>query len=104
MIIIRICYGYFLRDVSFAKFGEMSQLNRHVQILSLTNCPKSFMNIQLVETGLSDFHNLTLLVLKMYYAKPSPKIVTYRNCKNISKGSFRSEVLNEIGRTFILLF
>ena len=62
------------------------------------------MNIQLVETGLSDFHNLTLLVLKMYYAKPSPKIVTYRNCKNISKGSFRSEVLNEIGRTFILLF
>ena len=31
--------------------------------LILRNCPKSFMNIQAVVTGLSDFHKLTLTVL-----------------------------------------
>ena len=55
------------------------------------------MNTQTVETGLSDFRKLTLTVLKIHYDKPSPKIVTYREYKNVSNESFCSDVLNEIG-------
>ena len=41
----------------------------------------SFMKIQTVETGLSDFHKLTLTILKIHYEKPSRKI----NKLNIEK-------------------
>ena len=37
--------------------------------LLLTNFPKSFLKSQTLETGLSDFHKLTLTVLKIHYKK-----------------------------------
>ena len=37
--------------------------------LLLTNFPKSFLKSQTLETGLSDFRNLTLTVLKIHYKK-----------------------------------
>ena len=43
--------------------------------LILTNCPKSFMTTQTVETGLSDFHKLTLTVFKIHYKKIKSKNV-----------------------------
>ena len=41
--------------------------------LILTNRPKSFQGTVLIETGLSDFHKMTLTVLKMHFKKQSPK-------------------------------
>ena len=40
----------------------------------LTNFPKSFLKSQTSETGLSDFHKLTLIVLKIHYKKQTPLI------------------------------
>ena len=37
--------------------------------LMLTNHPRSFQHSRTVETGLSDFHKLTLTVLKMHVKK-----------------------------------
>ena len=41
----------------------------------LTNHPKSFHLSSAYETGLSDFHKLTLMVLKTFHIKHKPKII-----------------------------
>ena len=50
--------------------------------LILTNRPKSFQSTCVVETGLSDFHRMTVSVLKMYFIKLPPKVKIYRNFSN----------------------
>ena len=35
--------------------------------LILTNCPRSFQNTDIFETGLSDFHKLTFTVLNQHF-------------------------------------
>ena len=49
--------------------------------LILTNRPLSFQNTNVIETGLSDFHKLTLTVMKSTFQKQVPKIFHYRNYK-----------------------
>ena len=49
--------------------------------LFLTNKPRCFQNSITFETGLSDFHKMTITVLKMFFQKQSPKIITYRDYK-----------------------
>ena len=41
--------------------------------LILTNSPNSFQNTFTVDTGLSDFHHMTLTVLKTQFPKMKPK-------------------------------
>ena len=57
--------------------------------LILTNKSLCFQKPAVVETGLSDFHRLTLTVMKSTFQKQVPKILNYRNYKsfnnNISK-------------------
>ena len=47
--------------------------------LIITNRPKSSQNFVTVETGLSDFHKMTLTLRKVFYEKQKTNIVTYRN-------------------------
>ena len=49
--------------------------------LILTNFPKSFQHTQTIETGLSDFHKLTLTVLKSHVPRLKPNIVNYTDYK-----------------------
>ena len=53
--------------------------------LLLMNFPDSFLKSQTLETGLSDFHKLTLTVPKMHYKKQKPLVVTYRDYKNVTE-------------------
>ena len=62
--------------------------------LLLTNLPKSILQSQTLETGLSDFHKLTLTVLKTHY-----KEKTYRDHKNFSDESFRTDLLSPRDRS-----
>ena len=64
--------------------------------LIITNRPKSFQNSVTVETRLSDFHKMTLTVMKVFYKKQKPNIVTYRNYKYFSNESFMLDVKNSI--------
>ena len=44
--------------------------------LILTNTHKSFQSTYVIETGLSDFHRMTVSVLKMYFRKLPPRIIS----------------------------
>ena len=46
-----------------------------------------------LEAGLLDFHKSTLTVLKIHYKKQKPLVVTYRDYKNFSNKTFRTELL-----------
>ena len=61
--------------------------------LILTNCPRSFQNSCVIETGLSDFHKLIVTVMKTTYKKSQPKIITYRSYKYFNNDSFREALL-----------
>ena len=50
--------------------------------LILTNQPTLFQRSAVLETGLSDFHLLTVTEFKMSFQKCKPRIITYRNYKN----------------------
>ena len=60
--------------------------------LILKNCPGSFQNSCVAETGLSDFHKMVVTVMKISYGKSRPKIIHYRNYKNFSNDIFRDSL------------
>ena len=72
--------------------------------LLLTNFPKSFLKAQTLETGLLDFHKLTLTVLKIHYKKQKPLVVTYGDYKNFSNETFQTELLSAIERYSNIFF
>ena len=43
--------------------------------LILTNCPGSFQNSCVIETGLSDFHKMIVTVMKTFYQKIASRVV-----------------------------
>ena len=64
--------------------------------LILTNRPRSFQNSCTFEAGLSDFHKMTLTVLKSSFAKHKPRILHYRNYKFFNNSLFWNQVLNKL--------
>ena len=53
-------------------------------------------NFKTLETRLSDFHKLTLTVLKAFFQKQKPKVTKYRNYKKFDNNLFRNNFLNEL--------
>ena len=70
--------------------------------LILTNRPRNFCNSDTLETGLSDFYKLTVTVLKTFFKKQSPKVISYRNYKNFSNDLFLTDLINEVSSNDIL--
>ena len=60
--------------------------------LIITNRPNSFQGTIVIETGLSDFHKLTISVLKTFFKKQPPNIISYRDYRNYSPMRFRAEI------------
>ena len=60
--------------------------------LILTNQPSCFQHNKVFETGLSDFHLMTVTELKMSFQKLQPKIINYRGHKNFDNEKFRSDI------------
>ena len=63
--------------------------------LMLANSVGSFQNTCALEAGLSDFHNMTVTVLKSYLGKKQPKIVSYRDFGKFSNNDFRTQILRD---------
>ena len=61
--------------------------------LILTNRPSYFQRSTVFETGLSDFHLLTITEFKTSFQKWEPKIIKYRDYKNLDNKKFRSKIL-----------
>ena len=49
-----------------------------------------------VETGLSDFHKMTVTVMKKFFKKKEPIIVKYHDRKNFDAIKFREDIRNQI--------
>ena len=61
--------------------------------LMLTNKPRFFKNSSLIKTRLSDFHKMTLTVMRAYFVKQTLKVVYYRDYKKFSSNLFRNDIL-----------
>ena len=64
--------------------------------LILTNVPHSFQSTCVVETGLSDFHLITLTVMRKSFKKYQPKTISYRSYKNFSNEKYREMLINNL--------
>ena len=53
--------------------------------LILTNKSKNFQTSQIIETDISDFHEMVMTVLKVYFKKKQPSVIQYHNYKNFNK-------------------
>jgi hypothetical protein len=60
--------------------------------LFLTNSSRSFQNTTTVATGLSDFHRMSVTVLKTTFPKAAPKIIHYRDYRGFDVRAFRGEL------------
>ena len=49
-----------------------------------------------VETGLSDFHKMTVTVMKRYFKKKDPIVIEYRDLKNFDGTKFRDDLRAEL--------
>ena len=54
----------------------------------ITNRPKSLRDSEVIETGLSDFHKVSLMDMKVFYNKEKPKIIQYKKHKDFSNETF----------------
>ena len=62
----------------------------------LTNIPRSFQGTCVIETGLSDFHFMTLTVMKKSFKKFQPRIINYRSYKHFSNDTFRKDLIDKL--------
>ena len=64
--------------------------------LILTNCPGSFQNSCVIETGLSDFHKMTATVMKTSYQKIEPRVINYRDYESFFNEGLRESLLENL--------
>ena len=81
----------------YKNFGKATSID-----LILTNMPRSFQSTCVIETGLSDFHLMTLTVIRKTFKKIKPRIINYRSHNNFSNEYYRKCFFNELKReTFV---
>ena len=64
--------------------------------LILTNNASMFQSTCVIETGLSDFHLMTVTVMRKTFKKLRPRIINYRSYKFFSNDDFRVSLLNDL--------
>ena len=86
------CETYNLKNLITSPTCFKNPLNPSSIDVILTNKSRSFQNSQVIETGISDHHKLTITVLRTYFQKQSPVGITYRNYKKIDMNLFHFEL------------
>ena len=94
------CHVYNCQNIIKDKTCFKNPHNPSCVDLFITNRPKSFQNSTVIETGLSDFHKMSLTVMKVFYKKQRPRIVRYRNYRNFDNKLFINEVKNSIEQEY----
>ena len=67
----------------------------------MTNKPRSFQHSCVIETGLPDFHKMTVRVMKTFFGKLQPRVVNYRDYTYFENDKFRIDLLSEFGKANI---
>ena len=57
------------------------------------------MRSTVIESDLSDFHKMTVTVMKSVFAKQRPTIIQYRDLKNFSNENYRHDLILEISKS-----
>ena len=58
--------------------------------------PSSLPNFCVIETGLSDFHKMTVTLMKTTYEKCKPKIANYKDYKDLCNDRFWQILLEKM--------
>ena len=66
--------------------------------LILTNYKHNFQNTLVVTTGFSDFHKMTVTVLKTEFVKSDPIQINYRDYKKYNAVNFNEDLWNRLNR------
>ena len=74
---------------------KKSQSNPTCIDLILTNAPQKFQSTCVLETGLSDFHLMTVTVMGKIFKKLKPRTINYRSYKHFSNQAYRESLLHE---------
>ena len=70
--------------------------------LIITNVPRRFQTTCVIETGLSDFHSITLTVMRKSFKKLKPRVINHRSYKHFSNDVFRESLLEKLfQQTFV---
>ena len=70
--------------------------------LTLTNVPRSFQTTCVIETQFSDFHLMTLTVMRKSFKKLKSRVINYRSYKHFSNEVFRESLLGKLSQqTFV---
>ena len=64
--------------------------------LILTNDPRTFQSTCVIETGLSDFHLMTLTIMRKTFKNQRPRIINYRSFKHFSNEEFRKSLIDNL--------
>ena len=63
---------------------------------------ENFQTTCVIETGLSDFHLMTLTVMRKSFKKLKPRVIDYRSYKHFSNEVFRESLLEKLSQqTFV---
>ena len=73
------CESYGLKNLIKVPTCYKNPQNPSCIDLILTNSPLSFQSSGVIETGMSDFHKITVTVTKTTFQKLDPKIIHYRD-------------------------
>ena len=70
---------------------------------TLTNAPQKFQGSCVLETGLSDFHLMTVAVMTKIFKKVKPRTINYRFYKHYSNEAYRESQLINSQKRFSLI-
>ena len=66
--------------------------------LIFTNVPRCFQTTCVIETGIVDFHLMTLTVIRTTFKKLKPRVVNHRFDKHLSNEVFRESLLEKLSQ------
>ena len=92
------CETYKLKHLVKEPTCFKNPLNPKCIDIILTNRFHNFQNTNILETGLSDHHKLTLTILKNEFVKSAPNIIKFRNIKAIDNVRFKTDLVKDLSK------
>ena len=104
--IIEFCKVYRLKNLVKGATCYKNPEKPSCTDLILTNRPRRFHRCHIIETGLSDFHKMTVTVMVMYFQKQSPRVIHYRDYvfANLHEENIRINQLEKFLNVFKKVF
>ena len=90
------CKSYNLKSLVWVPTCFKNSENPSCIDLILTNSEYSLQSSCVIETGLPDFHKMTVAVMKASFQKMKPKIITYRNYELFSNELYKEDLVFEL--------